>query len=156
MVCQSDWLPMIMATDFASGGDNGKIPCAKEATDYRRGFPRGKARRASPLNLCRGAFDARGRRRALGFQDRAQSEGRSGRFSQAILLLVSIRIRCGESRTGGSDRCRADLATVASAAAHSRSGLRSPFDAIAMIRRAATSHRLCGWPLRAMAATALS
>ena len=41
MVCQSDWLPMIMATDFASGRAN-KIPCAKEASDYTVPPKRGK------------------------------------------------------------------------------------------------------------------
>src|SRR5580704_777017 len=40
MVAQSDWLPIIMATDlivtdFASGGATRKLPCAKEAPDYR-------------------------------------------------------------------------------------------------------------------------
>ena len=34
MVCQSDWLPMMIATDFASGGAT-TILCAKEAPDYR-------------------------------------------------------------------------------------------------------------------------
>jgi hypothetical protein len=34
MVCQSDWLPMIMATDFAPGGAK-TISCAKEAPDIQ-------------------------------------------------------------------------------------------------------------------------
>src|ERR1700691_3824840 len=41
MVCQSDWLPMIMATDFASGAKS--YSCAKEALDYRCGRLNGKA-----------------------------------------------------------------------------------------------------------------
>jgi uncharacterized membrane protein len=35
MVCQSDWLPITIATDFAPGGANAKIPCPKEAANYR-------------------------------------------------------------------------------------------------------------------------
>src|ERR1700733_3020508 len=41
MVCQSDWLPMIMATFFASGAKPNS--CAKEALDYRCGRLNGKA-----------------------------------------------------------------------------------------------------------------
>jgi hypothetical protein len=54
MVCQSDWLPMIIATDFASGAK--PYSCAKEALDYRCGRLNGKAlarrtRRISQLRL---------------------------------------------------------------------------------------------------------
>ena len=54
MVCQSDWLPMIMATDFAPGGAK-KIPCAKEAMHYTVTPRGGKAMYALRLTSCVGS-----------------------------------------------------------------------------------------------------
>src|ERR1700689_383781 len=43
MVCQSDWLPMIIATDFAPSGATENPLCAKEAPAYRLARSNGKA-----------------------------------------------------------------------------------------------------------------